>query len=421
MVIHMKKISTFLQKFAIELAIFFLLTMQLIFSVVPTINGWVGAWYCVDYSLGFSSRMFIGSLLHVFCGSYIPERVAYHFIICSFLVLFALLAYLVGFCMKKCTDNTTKIALAVLTGLYLACAGSPGYLWTNENMGRLDLYLFIFSMVMMVIFFHMKNKYVAFVLYGVLVVACMLTHQVYVFLFSPVLLIILLYELYEDKFSKKTLIPAGIIMLIICGFFIYLQFLSQAQVKFDDVNKMTEVVKTMGGAPTVAGTLEEEYFWEFSNHVLVNYLPDLRERTRTGIFTMFLLIPLYAVIGYVWHQIIMDATDKKERFKYRLMLFMNMSYVPTFLLLVDWGRWFGAYFSVQLLLFLVLIGKKDIHAMNGLRKFGAFVMKHPVPFVCLIVYLASMEKFEGINYMNEAQTFYLFTYQIRMMIKGLFV
>lgn len=417
----MKKISTFLQRFALELAVFIMLTMQMIFSVVPTINGWVGAWYCVDYSLGFSSRMFIASLLHLFCGAYIPERVAYYFIICSFLVLFALLAYLIGYCVKQCRDNVSKVAIAMLAGLYFACPGSPGYLWTNENMGRLDLYLFIFSMVMMVIFFNLKNKYISFVLYGVLVIACMLTHQVYLFLFSPVLLVILLYELYEDKFTKKTVIPVAVIGLIICVFFVYLQFLSQAQIKFDDVNEMTEVVKTMGGAPTVAGTLEEEYFWDFSNHVLVNYLPDIRERTRTGIFTVFLLIPLFAVIGYVWHLVIKDTTDKKERFKYRLMMLTNLSYVPTFLLLVDWGRWFGAYFSVQLLLFLVLIGKRDVHVMNGLKKFGELVMKYPVPFICLIVYLASMEKFEGINYMNEAQTFYLFTYKIRMMIKGLFV
>lgn len=71
------------------------------------------------------------------------------------------------------------------------------------------------------------------------------------------------------------------------------------------------------------------------------------------------------------------------------MLCTNIAYLPVFILMNDWGRWFSALFIVGFLDIMLLAGDED----EG---------------VCY-----AFEKFEGLNFPEQVTDFYYTTYNLK--------
>ena len=395
----------------VEIVVFLYLSFSLIVSVSPEINGWVSIWYATDYSIGFSSRLLIGSLLHLFLGTFIPQEAAYAFVIVCFLIIFALLAKIIGYAVQKVSSYEELFAVSILIGMYLASPASPGYLWTVENMGRLETYLFLLSLVIFLISIYCKNDFLVLISSTVIAIICIAIHQVYMFLFFPLLLVIFLHYVFINNFRKSILFTVGFATAILCVVCLFFQFGSH--IKYDDPLILTAHLQSKTSLPCADGPIIQEYFWPFSKHFTHNYLPDARERLRYGIITIFLLSPIAISFIYLWYKTILHCTTQLEKIKYILMIATNITFLPAFAILTDWGRWFGAFFTVQFLVFLFLYCKKDVHISYSFSSLGTWICKYPLFFICIILYLSCFEKFEGCNYLNEAQSFYYFTYKIR--------
>ena len=409
-----KKGKQFLQTYAVEIGTAVYLLYLLLTTVSPHIYGYVTVWYALDYSYGFGSRLMIGSILHIFTGEYISVAQAYHFVVAALVILCLMLAVFAGMIYRKAPDGSVKNAVLFLIVCYLASPASPAYLWTDENMGRLDTYLFINTLILAFVYLRVKNisvKYLLFLAIGIFTIS---VHQVYFFLFFPSLLIMLIQDMWESGFRKRQLFYSLGTACILGIVFLYMQFGSG--IYYDDLDKLCSALRSSTNLEIGRAPLEAEYFWTISDHFFKNQLPELRTRVRFGVITAAMLAPVWGIYLAVWIRAI--RYNKAQKYKYILMLLTNTAYAPVFALMTDWGRWFAAFFIVQFLNLMVLCYVNDRGMQEGLTFLGNAVRKYPALYLLLLLYVNSFEKFEGINVLQQVQDFYYVVYSLKEMLLG---
>lgn len=415
----MKKIAWFLEEYAVELLVSLYLIYKMYITIAPDIYSYVSVWYALDYSYGFGSRLMIGSIMHLLFGDFIDKDLVYHFLVVMLLVLCLLVAVLSGMVYRKMTDKTLKAAILFIVAFYVASPASPEYLWTAENMGRLDTYLFINAIVLAIIYLKINNIYLKYTLFVVIGIFSLLIHQVYLMLFFPSLLVMLINDIFdpdEGRVKAKNLLCGGIAALILGLAFLYMQF--RSGIYYDDLDILFAELSSHTNLGFGKEPLEAEYFWTLKDHFYKNQLPELRERVRFGTLTICMLIPVWGTYLYVWVKSIKSSSDKLSRLKYALMLLTNLIYLPLFALMTDWGRWFAAFFIVGFINILVLAYKKDEGICAGLLSLGKLIEKNGAIFLLFILYISSFEKFEGINMMKQVQDFFYATYDLKVFFFG---
>ena len=149
----MKKLRGVLREYPIELMVSMYLLYSLYINRAGAIYGYVNAWYVINYSYGFGSRLLIGSLISLLTGGFVTKVFAYNFVLVSLCAGCILLALVIGKVYKKMPDTRSKTAVLFLTVFYLMSPASPEYLWTGENMGRLETYLLLLTLVTVIVFF----------------------------------------------------------------------------------------------------------------------------------------------------------------------------------------------------------------------------------------------------------------------------
>ena len=95
------------------------------------------------------------------------------------------------------------------------------------------------------------------------------------------------------------------------------------------------------------------------------------------------------------------------------MILTNFAYLPVFVLMNDWGRWFAALFIVAFLNIMLLTGDGDKGICNTLKVMGVAIAQNPIPFILLVLYISTFEKFEALNFPQQVTDFYYTTYNIK--------
>lgn len=412
------KLTSKIRNYQIELCTFVYLAYLLLVTAAEEINGWVAVWYATDYSIGFSSRLLLGSVLKWFYPDYLPANAAYRLVIMTLLLICLLTALVFGKVYRKIKTTGSENGFLIFVLLYLASPASPAYLWSKENMGRLETFLVLFSLIILLICMNIGSHIVRYLLYSLLGVLCVALHQAYVFLFLPLLAAILVVELYENKWKKQNLVGAVVTMVIIGGTFLFFQFSSR--IYYDDYLKLTEVIQSKTDLYVCDGTLQQEYFWEIKQHFVNNMLPDLRQRLRFGALTILALSPVFLFYAGLWKTAFQRASAKTDKRKYILIWLTNLAYVPIFALMTDWERWWGAFFTVQIFIIAVLAFKKDENILFALERVFAFAKKNWFLVAGIVLYLCTLDKFQGINNMDQVEIMYYKIYDFRMFIQSLF-
>ena len=153
----MEKWKKYCYEHSIDLMVFAYLIYNLLINRAHSIYGYINGCYVIDYSYGFGSRLVIGSLMHLLFGDVVGASQAYAFVLVSLVVLSALLAMVAGTVYRKATDKNVRTAIVFLVVFYLFSPASPEYLWTAENYGRLDTYLYIDTLLIVLIALKIKN------------------------------------------------------------------------------------------------------------------------------------------------------------------------------------------------------------------------------------------------------------------------
>lgn len=422
-IIMIKKANSFLYTFRHELLIFSLLFFTLLCQLPDELHGWNSAWYAMDYSLGFDSRLFIGSLLHIFYPDFLPAKAAYTFVFLSLVLLLLMLSYILGFALRQ-TEMTlaghpfakTTLekysqagkGLLLLISLYLLCPGSPSYLWTSENIGRFDAYLLLVTLAAIICCFHISSSWLQLILITLASLIALSIHQAFMFLFFPLLLTLYFIAAGGTKMSKLHMVSTCAAIAVIGMVFLYFQFFSH--IRIPSCEELISLLSSRTDLPVNEVALNYEYFSTVAQSSSDLVLNLLKERIRYGLVTLFLLSPLAILYLYVWFHIL-KAASKKERWFYILLLFSHLSFIPAFLLTIDWGRWFGAFLTIQVLQVVILAAKKDVPVLSSLHALGGAFRKHPYVFIAAGIWVGSLHKFQA-TLLPDAPVFFTSLYKI---------
>lgn len=414
----LKKVRGVLEEYSIELMVGMYLLYSLYINRAGAIYGYVNAWYVINYSYGFGSRLLIGSLINLLTGGFVTGTFAYNFVLCALCLICILLSFVIGRVYKKMPDRSSKAAVLFLTVFYLMSPASPEYLWTWENMGRLDTYLLLLSLTAVIMFFAVRDRRWRYPLFAGIGCLCILIHQVYVFLFFPLMLVMMIEDIWSSD-RKRWAISGSILVSALVGIvFIIMQF--QSGIYYDDLELLMEELGAHADFLVDAGPMEAEYFWTIVENFTRNMVPEIPHHLKYGFMLVCMLCPVWGTYLWIWIHAIRSREKKSDKAKYILMLMTNMAFVPVFALMNDWGRWFAALFIVGFLEILVLAWKQDEGIRSSLRILGGSIMKNPALYILLILYISTFEKFEGLNFPDQVTAFYHTTYDIKCWLLGLF-
>ena len=391
------------------IAVFIYLVVSFVLYRSQEINGWVGLWYGVDYSIGFSSRLFIGTLLHGLFGEVITVQVANSLINVCFIVIFVMFSYVVSSAIYVSESNEKRIGIAYIVLLFLTSPASFGYLWTEENMGRLETYLVLISLLMVLCAMLIKQEWLLVCLLVIMGIIALAIHQVYLLIFFPIVVAIILNVVFKSGNNRKIL--AGFVSIILLGV-VGLFFQFGTSIVFDNPLDLQTYIQNRTELYVAYGPIEQEYFWQFKDHYVNNYLPQAYERAKYGFMTVVLLTPIWVILSQIWVDVFKSTKERMLRIQYTLTLACNLSFVPAFVFLTDWGRWFAAFVVVQVLILLYLFCKRDENVCYAICKLGNRVVSYPLVFGAIILYLSLFEKFQGCNYLKQVVDLYHFAYNL---------
>lgn len=406
------KIKHKIYTFRREILIFFLLFFSLLCRLPEELHGWNSAWYAMDYSLGFDSRLFIGSVLRLFYPDFLPAEAAYTFVLLSLILLLFMLSCILGYALRQAEGSAAEKGLLVLIAFYLLCPGSPSYLWTSENMGRFDMYLLIMALAAVICCILIKSVWLQLVLITLAGLIALSIHQAFMFLFFP-----LLFTLYMAAITGKHAKTSHILFAFIgiAGMgaaFLYFQLFSHIQ--FSSCGELVSLLSARTDLPINEVALNYEYFTATAQSSSELVFNQLGERIRYGFVTVLLLSPLAVLYGFLWKRICHGA-EKKAKPVYILLLLSHLCFVPAFLMAIDWGRWFGAFLTMQALQIVILAAKKDAAVLSALSSLESAFRKHPLLFLAGAAWVGTLQKFQA-TLLPDAPVFFASLYRLYRLI-----
>ncbi len=407
-----KKAKQFLYTFHREILIFLLLFFTLLCRIPEELHGWNSAWYAMDYSLGFDSRLFIGSVLRLLYPGFLRAEAAWQFVFFSLILLLFLLSLVLGYSLRQLEGQRAEKGLLLVILLYLLSPGSPSYLWTSENMGRFDMYLLTVSLIAVICCILIRSVWLQLILLTILGLIALSIHQAFMFLFFP-----LFFTLYlKSALAKKqTLLPVLFAVGGMAGMaaaFLYFQLFSHIDIT--SCEELVSLLTARTDLPVNDIALNYEYFATTAQSFSELVLNQPGERIRYGLVTLLLLSPLAILYGFLWVRIL-KAAMKKDRPVYALFLLSHLCIVPAFLVAIDWGRWFGAFLTMQALQLVILAAKKDAPVLSALTSLADKFRRHPYIFFLAAVWMGSLHKFQA-TLLPDAPSFFYSLYALYRLV-----
>ena len=411
-----KKVKQFLYTFRREALIFLLLLFTLLHQLPEELHGWNSAWYAMDYSLGFDSRLFIGSILRLFYPDFLPAEAACRFVFLSLILLLFLLSLVLGHSLRQLEGENAEKGLLLVILLYLLSPGSPSYLWTAENMGRFDMYLLIAALGAIICCTLLRSVWMQLILITLLGLVSLSIHQAFMFLFFPLSFTLYLKAATETPLEKEQnrmpVIFAIAGMAGMAAVFLYFQLFSH--IRISSCGELVSLLTSRTDLPVNDVALNYEYFAATTQSLSELVLNQPGERIRYGLVTLFLLFPLAVLYGFLWMRIL-KAASKKGKPVYVLLLLSHLCIIPAFLMAIDWGRWFGAFLTMQALQLVILAAKRDAPVLSALSSLADAFRRHPYIFFLAALWMGSLHKFQA-TLLPDAPTFFYSLYKLYSLV-----
>ncbi len=386
--------------------VFFFLMMQFVFGRADQLDSWSSCWYAADYSMGMGSRFFAGSLLSLFYDDFLSQELAYNFCAAALVMLIVCVAYLINYAVKR-TEAPATGAVKFLVICFLCCPGSVAALWTEGQMGRLEMYTLLLSLVGVIIFHKTAHRGVRYFSVTIIAVVSMAIYQGYLFLYFPILAVVIICDIFRDrKINIKSCICGFLSCMAVGISFLWFQFCSY--VKYADA---TSMVAALSGKTDLYVESDAVYYECFAT--VIDAYKDMNtsfflangEFPREKLFlTIFLLAPIFVLVLAVYWKCLLCVRNKNEKIMktpYLYCAFVNLAVMPQFVLNVDWGRWLtalviNAFFGILYLSYLEFTEMK-----KALGVLGNYVEQHKETAVFCILYLASLGKFGARNFLPQ--------------------
>lgn len=411
----MKKIKAVWDKVSYEMVIIVVFLMQFIMERATDLQEWSSAWNAMDYSMGTGSRLLMGSIYRLFYGDYLDNTVAYKYVAIGIGITIIVLAITLGKLIRKAVDARPDCRNIIIWTVvaYVASPWSIAYVWNTQNFGRFDVYMLLVGVLAVFVALTVENVYLKFFLYTSLGVLGLAIHQGFAFLFYPMILIVMCYDVFKDnQVQVKNLALAVISGLVNVAVAIYFQFFSS--LRFDSVEEIVADIASRSNIYVSDWALYIEYFGGMKyqlEEITPGFFRD--EAPWTKMVLIFLLFaPVLIVYVLIWKDVFSYLKENKIKIlqsSYLYMLLVHLCYVPMFLIHTDWGRHFAPWFTLQTFIFLFYLAKKDSAMTYAYEKMKIRAERHPWYFVLAVVWIATFDSFGARNpFQTETQALYEF-------------
>lgn len=385
-------------KYAIGIATFFLL--QLIMNVPYSVNNWVSCWYVTDYSMGFGSRFLVGQLMKLIFGNFISSREAWIFTVIALIILIIIVSLIFNALLIKAEKSYTK-GLFFLIICFMVSPCSIAAYWTEENMGRLEIYTLILTLLSVVVYLKSANKLIKFLSLSITPIICNAIYQGYMFLFFSMVLIVLLDKLISE-YSKGKCWTLLFTTLSASLSFMVFQFASS--VNFSSVDKLSAEISSQTDLEIWNGAIYYEFFTSISDAYMELVIPFLTgdECPRINLLLVFVfLLPLIVILFSVYRMAI-SLQPKVRKSSALWCLIVSSAVLPQFILNIDWGRWIVSVFIVLFfgLFYLIYVDNREM--IITMQRLDQFIQKHWCLGMLTIIYLSLFTKMTGRGFLKES-------------------
>lgn len=396
MIVTTKKIclKEHVRQWGYGIAIFILWMIQLILQLPEEITRWVECWYAVDYSMGLGSRFLIGGILSLFYNEYMDRRIAYTFCMIMMVLLVALCSFMLG---KLLNKTKYKVAVLFLIACLWACPASLASYWNVKNFGRLEVYTLLISLACVCLFLGLKKIWLKYSILCLGTIICNAIYQGYVFLYFPLLFIVVVCEAYKNEFKKSDLLGGFMVLASACGSFLFFQF--GTSIVFDTQAEFEAAIAAKSDVYISSGAIMCEMFMDIPQVFEMLIVPFLTEDDfprEILAFTIVVFAPII-ITGIALYLKCFDLFKVKDKILFKNPYFWciicQFAILPQFLLNIDWGRWLVAiitvfFFGIFYMLYM------EMEEMNcAIAALNSFVKKHYVIALMIIMYFTMFAKF----------------------------
>lgn len=365
------KLLLLFDKFGYELFVFILLAVQVLDNSHRTeaMSPIRTTFYLGDLSMGFASRLIIGSFVNLLTDNPTPEWLASYGRVVLWAVLIAV-SIVLGRILRK-TAKEMKDAALIFTLFF--CTGSLTLYGFSYFFGMLDIYMFIAMLASALL---INNKYLRW-LVPLLSVFGVFVNYAYLITYFPLVILLILYN------TAKTKKPVDIIYFIasclpIIAATVYCVLFERNSVTIT-FSELWDTMIEKSGYPFVYE--EVCYFdfylfgvsdsygvanFEFNNMTPIEFLTSLPKivfslelDTTTYFILGSIALPVLAVFISLWIKCIKLSQTKTEKFVFLCAILATLLIFLNCIISNDITRWVEAGFIVQFGFVFFLFAKRD--------------------------------------------------------------
>lgn len=406
-------------KYGFALGIFTFALMEFICAFPKRMNGWGGIWFAMDYSMGFGSRMMLGSILKLFYTDHLDAQWVYHVVVGAEIIIIALISLVLGDFLKKASegeDNNLRNGSFLLVLFFIASPGWISSTWQQGNFARFENYTMFIDIIGIILFTKIKNVYVKYIVVTVLSIFSMSVYHGDIFLYYPLILMVMIYDILArdlhtqdntERYDRKRMVMALISFAITFLSFLIFQFVNTLRYKTYD--ELTEAILEKSNFED-GGSLYFELFADLKTAFSELQLPFLTgdEMPREKTFLTFIVVLPLVVLFFCIYLKCMDLWKKKHgtifNGPYLYISLLGVAAIPQFLLNTDWGRWMIALIIVYFGSVLYFCYQDDPIMCEAVRLVGEYASKHIFTVGLMVIWLAGLGKFDARSFLPEVDS-----------------
>ena len=407
----MEKIKRYWEKVSYEIIIFGIFMFQFLIDRPAVINSWPAGFNLMDYSMGFGSRLLVGTVYRFFYGDYCPASVMYKYICIGVMIVILIMSIVLGQLIRHAI-KAVPACRNVIWGvgiLYLAAPFSMAYVWNWQNLGRFDVYMLMIAILCVLAALVIRNFYVKIIVVTVLGVIGLAVHQGFALLYYPMVFSVLCYDVFsENRIHMPQFIGVFVSGLIEVGCTLYFQFFSH--VNFESSEELYDylLTRTSEDMDMTVWSLETEYFQDL--HYQMEGITKsffLGDKPFQQLFFIFVFLsPVIILYLMLWKDVfhhVKANNGKLLQCPYLYMLLSNFCYLPTYIMMTDWGRHLAPQLAMPVFIVLFYLAKGDAAMKYACGQMDARIRKYPWFFVLMLVWLANLSSFGARYFLMEAR------------------
>ena len=350
-----------------------------------------------DFSIGFCSRLLIGTILSLFKDSFTKEWMVTFLRIVT-VAVFLSTAYYISSSMQS-SKETEKSTLAIFTALFIACPFSIT-IYAGDIFGFIDVFCYI---VILITLFFGNNKILIWTL-PVFLAAGVFIHDSFITGYMAPCLGIIAYYAIKTHGKKIGASVNFIVSSVACAVTsVYSVFFANKTIKMTE-NEVLAYLAKKGNCSIedVEGYIESFLFFKDTRNVIENsdYADDTwsliaymmkatSESFRPSNLVYFIsIIPVIALVFFVWIKAIKNSHGFMEKVPYILFMLTPVPQIFSILMSTDFTRFLSTIVITQLLYIFMCVKQGD----KNVRMTMEFLNnnKHYFAIPCMSVLLVNL-------------------------------